>query len=143
MKNFNCVPLLLISIAVLAGCAGDGGRPVSDTSGSVASIEVARKAKTSSGDCPVTITVTNRTGTTWDGVSYHLAMNNRNGAATGRLLGSPRKKTASGDNLVDNGSVLGMKCEEIAGMALVYFGYYPAGKKQVHAHINTVRVTLR
>ena len=36
-----------------------------------------------------------------------------------------------------------MKCEEIAGMALVYFGYYPAGKKQVHAHINTVRVTLR
>lgn len=131
----------LLSTLMLAGCAG-GGKGITDGKNTLAVIEAIR-GKTSAGDCPVTLSIANRTGVAWDGASYHLAMHNRSGVSIGRLLGSPRKKTPEGEALVDAGRVLGVKCEDITGAALVYFGYYPTGKKEVHAHVNSVRVVLK
>ena len=141
----NAKPVLVILAALLAaGCSG--GRGISDSKNgkdTLAVIEIAKKSKTSIGDCPVTVTINNRMNIGWDGVSYHLAMHNRKGVAVGRLMGSPRKKTPAGEDLMDNGSVLGVKCEDIIGIALVYFGYYPTGKKEMHAHVKSVRVILK
>ena len=141
----NAKPVLVILAALLAaGCSG--GRGISDSKegkDTLAVIEIAKKSKTSIGDCPVKVTINNRMNIGWDGVSYHLAMHNRKGVAVGRLMGSPRKKTPAGEDLMDNGSVLGVKCEDITGIALVYFGYYPTGKKEMYAHVKSVRVILK
>jgi hypothetical protein len=136
-------PALVILTALLAAGCANGGRGISDSKNTLAVIEIAKKSKTSAGDCPVDITISNRMNINWDGASYHLAMHNRKGVSVGRLMGAPRKKTPSGEDLVDTGSVLGVKCEDITGMALVYFGYYPTGKKEVHAHVKSVRVILK
>lgn len=139
----NAKPAFVILAALLAaGCAG-GGQGIADSKDTLAVIEIARKSTTSAGDCPVKVTISNRMNIGWDGVSYHLAMHNRKGVAVGRLMGSPRKKTPAGEDLVDSGSVLGVKCADLTGLALVYFGYYPAGKKEAHAHVKSVRVILK
>ncbi|OAJ71400.1 hypothetical protein A7976_07680 [Methylobacillus sp. MM3] len=133
--------LAILAALLVAGCGG--GRGISDSKGTLAVIEIAKKSPTSVGDCPVKVTISNRMNIGWDGVSYHLAMHNRKGVSVGRLMGSPRKKTPAGEDLMDTGSVLGVKCEDITGLALVYFGYYPTGKKEAHAHVKSVRVILK
>lgn len=130
--------------AVLTGCAGGLSNPdVSDTTTKLAFIEVTRNTQKSQSDCPVTVRISNRTNIDWDGASYHLVMHNRNGVSIGKLLGSPRKSAKAGGNLVDTNQVLGAKCEQIAGTALVYFGYYPAGKKQVSVHNANVQIRVK
>jgi hypothetical protein len=131
-------------IVLLAGCGGGAGKESgSDTITKKAAIQVTRNGQKSDADCPVTIKISNRTNVAWDGASYHLALHNKNGVSVGKLLGSPRKSVQSGDDLVDTGKILGAKCEQVTGMALVYFGYYPAGKKQVSMHNANVQISLK
>ena len=141
MSKFSFV---IILAATLAGCAGGLSSPnVSDTTTKLAFIEVSRNTQKSQSDCPVTVRISNRTKIDWDGASYHLVMHNRNGVTIGKLLGSPRKSAKAGGNLVDTNQVLGAKCEQIAGTALVYFGYYPVGKKQVSVHNVNVQIRVK
>lgn len=138
-------PAIIAMIATaLAGCATDGGKEAAfDKRNPLAVIQIAKNAQKSAGDCAVTVKIANRMNVAWDGVSYHLSMHNKRGVSIGKLIGSPRKPTKPGNELTDSGQVLGAKCEDVTGTALVYFGYYPAGKKQVHAHNHTVRVELK
>lgn len=141
MSKFSFV---IILAATLAGCAGGLSSPnVSDTTTKLAFIEVTRNTQKSQSDCPVTVRISNRTKIDWDGVSYHLVMHNRNGVTIGKLLSSPRKSIKAGGNLVNTNQVLGAKCEQIAGTALVYFGYYPVGKKQVSVHNVNVQIRVK
>jgi hypothetical protein len=141
MSKFSFV---VVFASALAGCAGGLSNPdVSDTTTKLAMIEVTRNTQKSQSDCPVTVRISNRTKIDWDGASYHLVMHNRNGVTIGKLLGSPRKSVKAGGNLVDTNQVLGAKCEQIAGTALVYFGYYPAGKKQISVHNVNVQIRVK
>lgn len=105
-------------------------------------VQVTRNMGQAGSDCPVSVKISNRTNTAWDGVSYHVALHNRSGVSIGKVLGSPHKPVKAGGDLLDSGQVLGVKCGDLTGAALVYFGYYPAGKGEVHAHVNTVKVIL-
>jgi hypothetical protein len=136
---------LTFLVAALAGCAGGANKEESgsDTVTKKALIQVTRNAQKSDGDCPVTVKISNRTNVAWDGVSYHLAMHNKNGVSVGKLMGSPRRSVKAGGDLMDSGQILGAKCEQVTGMALVYFGYYPAGKKQVSLHNANVQISLK
>lgn len=139
----NYVLLTFMGVAV-AGCGGGLSREnISDTTTRLAIIEVTRNAQKTPSDCPVTVKISNRTRIDWDGVSYHLVMHNRNGVTIGKLLGSPKKRIKAGEDLIDSGVILGAKCEQMTGIALVYFGYYPAGKKQVSVHNANVQVRMK
>lgn len=141
-RLMGCTSFALI--ATLTGCGGGLSREdVSDTTSRLANIEITRNAQKASPDCPVTVTIGNRTRIAWDGVSYHVAMHNRNGVSIGKLLGSPRKPIASGKELIVQDTILGAKCDQVTGAALVYFGYYPAGKKQVTVHNVNVQLRLK
>lgn len=138
-------PVLVAVIAsALAGCATDGRKETTfDSKHPLAVIQISKDVQKKAGDCSFSVKISNRMNVAWDGVSYHLSMYNKRGVAIGKLIGSPHKHVKPGKELTDSGQVLGAKCEDVTGTALVYFGYYPAGKKQVHAHINTVRVELK
>lgn len=140
-------PAALVTIVIaslLAGCAGEAKKETAPGGGNtLAVIQVTRKMTQTDGDCSVSVKISNRMNIPWDGVSYHLALHNRSGVSIGKLLGSPHKPVKAGGELLDNGEVLGAKCSDLTGIALVYFGYYPAGKQQVHAHVNAVKVELR
>jgi hypothetical protein len=125
---------------VLAGCAADARKSGGDY---LATIEIQKSAATSVADCAVAVTVGNRMRDDWDGASYHVAMLNKKGVAIGKLIGVPRHFTRPGQKLADSGKVLGAKCQDIAGVSLIYFGYYPAGRKQMPLHNNQVGVTLK
>lgn len=142
--SMSKVSFVVVFATALAGCAGGLSNPnVSDTTTKLAIIEVMRNAQKSQNDCPVTVRISNRTKINWDGASYHLVMHSRNGVTIGKLLGSPRKSIEAGGILVDTNQVLGAKCEQIAGTALVYFGYYPTGKKQVSVHNANVQIRVK
>lgn len=147
MKKFCSIHLAAliatITASLLSGCAGETKKETTYGSGTLAVIQVTRKMTQTDGDCAVSVKISNRMNTAWDGVSYHLALHNRSGVSIGKLLGSPHKPVKAGGELLDSGEVLGAKCSDLTGIALVYFGYYPAGKQQVHAHVNTVKVELK
>lgn len=131
-----------IAAALGAGCAGTTGPSASGKS-TTASIEIARGSTTANGDCSVMLTVTNHSNVAWDGISYHIALHNKQGVSVGRLIGSPHRKTADGAQLSSQDKVLGVKCDQISGVGLVYFGYYPTGKKEVSVHLNQVRLSIK
>lgn len=119
--------------AMLVGCATTNG-----TNSPLASIQIERSLQTSSGDCPVHVKIINRMkGTPWDGVSYHVALRNKNNVAIGELRGVPLRYTEPGYGLVVSSQIQGAVCEEIVGVSLLYFGYYPTGQGQVRLS-NTV-----
>lgn len=146
MKNFCAThPGTVAAIAIallLAGCAGGTKKESATSGGPLAVVQVTRNMGQAGSDCPVSVKISNRTNTAWDGVSYHVALHNRSGVSIGKVLGSPHKPVKAGGDLLDSGQVLGVKCGDLTGAALVYFGYYPAGKGEVHAHVNTVKVIL-
>lgn len=143
VQSIKTAPLVLLAV-LLAGCAGGGKKEsVSDTTTRLASVQVTRLDSASEKDCPVSVRISNNTSTAWTGVSYHVSLYNKSGVSIGKLLGSPRKNISSGDDLTDSGKVLGARCNQITGIALVYFGYYPAGKKQVALHNANVQVKLK
>lgn len=138
------LPLLnaLVLATLLAGCAGE----VSKEKGRYelfATIRIERNLQKPAGDCPVGVTISNRTETAWDGASYHVSLLNKAGKAIGKLIGTPRKQTKAGQELADSGQVLGAKCADIAGVSPIYFGYYPVGKKQVPVHNSHVGTELK
>lgn len=131
----TCLALVLLPM----GCATDqksGGSL--DTRTALVVIDISKASK--AGDCAVTVAVENRTGTSWDGMSYNLALHDKRGVNAGRVLGAPRSKVKPGETIRDQSIVAGTRCENITGAAPVYFGYYPTGKKQVTVHNTNVRV---
>lgn len=137
----------LLIAAILAGCAADTSRD-GGYRGSIHDklvlVQVVKQPATSSTDCAVSVRITNRMrGTNWDGVSYHLGLLNRKNATVGKLIGAPRRYTRFGDHLEDSGKVLGARCDELVGISVVYFGYYPPGKRQESLHLSHVKAELR
>lgn len=130
---FALLPLLV------AGCASQSSNDPRDLRSSLVVIELA-KSTSKAADCPITVSIENKTGTPWDGASYNIALQDKRGVFAGRLIGSPRIKVKPGDSLTDKGTVSGFACDKITGAAPVYFGYYPAGKSQVSVHNANVRV---
>lgn len=138
MTKFHSVAASMFSL-ILIGCTTTG-----TTGGSLASIEVERKQQVSSGDCPVSVSIFNRMNRiAWDGVSFHLALRNKSGVAIGELRGIPFRYTEPGYGLVVSGQAQGVRCEEIAGVSLLYFGYYPTGQGQLRLRNSMVTVRIR
>lgn len=128
--------------ALLAGCASQGSRE--STSDPLATISIEKTSTLPAGDCAVNVTISNRVrDSNWDGVSYHVSLLDRAGKNAGRLMGAPRHPISYGQTLSDRGRVLGAKCEDIAGVELIYLGYYPKGSSQVHVHNNRVRASVK
>lgn len=142
------ITLIASALALmLAGCAGDAskkGTPRASRDNPLAIIQIEKGPPASAGDCPVSVKISNRMqGTAWDGASYHLALLDNKNVAIGRLMGAPHHYTKPGSDLVDAGLALGAKCEDVAAVSLIYFGYYPAGKKQVPLHIDRVKAEMK
>jgi hypothetical protein len=131
---------LVLVAAMLAGCASDTRKSGGNY---LATIRIEKKAATSIEDCAVAVEINNRMRDDWDAASYHVALLNKKGVAIGKLIGVPRHYTKSGQYLADSGKVLGAKCQDIAGVSLIYFGYYPTGRKQMPLHNGQVGVTLK
>ena len=136
----------LVLTLMLSGCASNIDKKAANVSktGTFATIQIEKSKQPSSGDCAVSVKIVNQMkDTVWDGVSYNVAMLNKSNVAIGRLLGTPHQRTSTSSSLADTGQVLDAKCGDIAGVSLIYFGYYPAGKREVSVHNNRVKVELR
>ena len=132
-------------VLALAGCAATESRNVTpdDSKGMLAIIQI-EKSQTSLSDCHVSVNISNRMkGAAWDGVSYNVALLDKKNVAIGRLIGIPHQYTKTGYSLADTGQVQGARCEDIADVSLIYFGYYPAGGKEVHLHNNRVKTEIK
>ncbi len=128
--------------AALGGCATPDRRESATDPLVIISLE--KKSTTLAGDCTVIVAIANRVRDTgWDGASYHLSLLNRKGVSIGRLMGAPRKQVAYGHQLADSGRALSIRCEDIVGAELIYLGYYPTGKAQVHVHNHRVRISVK
>ena len=136
-----------VLVSVLAGCASNTNittTPKESKTGPLAVIQIEKIKQPSSSDCPVSVKIVNRMkDVDWDGVSYHLAMLNKNNVSIGKLIGIPHQYTKSGSILMDSGQVLDAGCDDIAAVSVVYFGYYPVGKKQVPVHNNRVKAEIK
>lgn len=139
--------LLFMLAAVLAGCATTptASNPQSDRlTDLLVSIQVTKTQPTATADCPVSVKITNKmNGMNWDGVSYQLGALNKLNVATGQIIGAPRKKTAPGGTVAENTKVLGVSCDTIVGLSVLYFAYYPSGKNAVHIHNSQVKAQLK
>ena len=141
----NLIFLAAVLVSALAGCASNTNTtPKESKTGPLAIIQIEKSKQPSSSDCPVSVKIVNRMkDVDWDGVSYHLAMLNKNNVSIGKLIGIPHQYTKSGSILMDSGQVLDAGCDDIAAVSVVYFGYYPAGKKQVPVHNNRVKAEIK
>jgi hypothetical protein len=141
----NLIFLAAVLVSTLAGCASNTNTtPKESKNGPLAIIQIERSKQPSSSDCPVSVKIVNRMkDVDWDGVSYHVAMLNKNNVSIGKLIGSSHQYTKSGSILMDSGQVLDAGCDVIASVSVVYFGYYPAGKKQVPVHNNSVKAEIK
>lgn len=137
--------MLIALCLALAGCATPGREGRTDRDDRyLAVIQLQKAASPETRDCPFSIRIRNRIPSMqWDGVSYHVSLSGKNGKTVGKLIGAPRSATKPGQDLKDNGKALNARCGEITGASLVYFGYYPQGRKQVNLHNNQVKVTLK
>lgn len=127
----------------LAGCATDAGRdrPVR-THDTLVHMQLEKQPQ--GGDCAVAIRITNRMrDINWDAVSYQVALLDHKNTTRGRLAGAPRRYTRHGQFLEDGGKVYGTHCEELVSASVIYFGYYPPGKRQTTVHLGNVKVELR
>ena len=132
------VPIGLM-VATTMGCALPLGpsRPL-------AVIQVVKNSQSSAGNCPVTVTIFNQmNGVPWDSVSYHVALRNKDNAAIGELKGIPEKYTEPGFGMVFGRQVNGVKCGEITGISVLYFGYYPTGQGQERLSTSVVSAELK
>jgi len=134
-----------VLVSALAGCASNTNTtPKESKTGPLAIIQIEKSKQPSSSDCPVSVKIVNRMkDVDWDGVSYNLAMLNKNNVSIGKLIGIPHQYTKAGSILMDSGQVLDAGCDDIAAVSVVYFGYYPAGKKQVPVHNNRVKAEIK
>jgi hypothetical protein len=141
MKQLHLVAVLALSLATLVGCAAPGEvRPA----GPQAVIEVERRPEAGSNDCPLYISVFNRTpGVAWDGFSYHIALRNQNGTAVGEVRGIPHRYLELGNGLGVPNKVQGVKCESLVSVTLLYFGIYPQGRGQVRLDNSRVAISLK
>ena len=143
----NLIFFAAVLVSALAGCAGNTNTnttPKESKTGPLAIIQIEKSKQPSSSDCPVSVKIVNRMkDVDWDGVSYHVAMLNKNNVSIGKLIGIPHQYTKSGSILMDSGQVLDAGCDDIAAVSVVYFGYYPAGKKQVPVHNNRVKAEIK
>ena len=143
----SLISLTIIALAsMLAGCAATESRNVApdESKGMLAIIQIEKSPQASLSDCHVSVNISNRMkGAAWDGVSYNLALLDKKNVAIGRLIGIPHQYTKSGYSLADTGQVRGARCEDIADVSLIYFGYYPAGGKEVHLHNNRVKTEIK
>jgi hypothetical protein len=145
VRSLTTLTALVLTL-MLASCATDNDKTTANVSktGPLATIQIEKSKQPSSGDCPVSVKIVNRMkDVDWDGVSYHVAMLNKNNVSIGKLIGIPHQYTKSGSILMDSGQVLDAGCDDIAGVSVVYFGYYPAGKKQVPVHNNRVKAEIK
>jgi hypothetical protein len=138
-NQFRGMAAYLALVLLLIGCATEKSASSVDMRTSLVTIAIA-KGPQKGADCAVTVSIENRTGVAWDGISYHIALHDKRGVAAGRLMGSPRTRVKPGDTLEDRSIVAGSRCEIITRAAPVYFGYYPTSKKQVTVHNTNVRV---
>ena len=145
VRSLTSLTALVLTL-MLASCASNNDKAAANVSkpGTLATIQIEKSKQPSSEDCTVSVKIVNQMkDTVWDGVSYNVAMLNKGNVAIGKLLGTPHQHTSTGSSLTDTGQVLDAKCEDIAGVSLIYFGYYPAGEKQVSVHNNRVKVEIR
>jgi len=137
--EFRRIAICLALVLLPMGCSTEQKTGSSlDTRTALVVIDISKNTKAA--DCAITIAVENRTGTSWDGMSYNLALHDKRGINVGRVLGAPRTKVKPGATIKDQSIVAGTRCENITGAAPVYFGYYPTGKKQVTVHNTNVRM---
>lgn len=139
------IPILLLA-ALLAGCSTEAARSGAEKENInelLASIQIKKLQPSASTDCPVSVKISNRMNVAWDGVSYQLGALNKNNVATGQIIGAPRQKTKPGSDLAENTQVLGVSCDSIVGVSMLYFAYYPSGKNAVHLHNSQVKAALR
>jgi hypothetical protein len=137
---------MLTFAALLAGCASEttkSSTPGERLTDQLAAIQVTKTKPTATKDCPVSIKITNKMGMDWDGVSYQLGALNKLGVATGQIIGAPRHSTKPGTILTENNQVLGVPCDSIVNVSVLYFSYYPAGKNAVHIHNAQVKAQLK
>jgi hypothetical protein len=144
VKSLVTITLLVLTLT-LTSCASNNNKTTANISktGALATIQIEKSKQPSSIDCSVSVKIVNQMkDTIWDGVSYHVAFLNKRNVTIGKLLGTPRQRTNTGASLTETGQVLNAKCEDIAGVSLIYFGYYPAGKNQLSVHNNRVKVEV-
>ncbi|WP_109014321.1 hypothetical protein [Novimethylophilus kurashikiensis] len=137
---------ILTFAALLAGCAAETAKsngPSERLTDQLAAIQVIKTQPTATKDCPVTVKVTNKMGIDWDGVSYQLGAMNKLGVATGQIIGAPRHATKPGATLTESNQVLGVPCDKIVNVSVLYFSYYPVGKNAVHIHNVQVKAQLK
>ncbi len=128
---------------MLAGCATDvrRDRPVR-THDTLVHMQLQKQPQ--GGDCAVALRVTNRMrDINWDAVSYQVALLDRKNVTRAKLAGAPRRYTRHGQFLEDAGRAYGVRCEELVAVSVIYFGYYPPGKRQTTVHLVNVRAELR
>jgi len=138
------IPMLVLA-GLLAGCAAEPGKTTAseNLNAQLASIQVTKIKPTAVKDCPVSVKITNKMDGDWDGVSYQLGAMNKLNVATGQIIGAPHVKTRAGGSLSENTQVLGVGCDSIVGLSVLYFAYYPSGKNAVHIHNSQVKAQLR
>ena len=119
IRKITLITAVLIA-AIVAGCATTNSKPP-------ALVQVVRNQKTEFIDCAVSVNVFNQmSGTAWTGVSLHVILRDRNNAPIGEIQEIPMRYTEPGYGITFQSKIQGVKCNEIAGLSILYFGYYPA-----------------
>lgn len=139
------LPLLtaMLLAALLAGCAADTRRSGRvQTHDTLVQMQLQKQAQ--GADCAVSVRITNRMpNTNWDAASYQVALLDRKNVTRGKLAGAPRRYTRYGQVLEDSGTVHDVRCDDLVAVSVIYFGYYPPGKRQTSLHLSNVKAELR
>lgn len=137
-------PLLAATLFAftLAGCATDG-RPLPSVRTHDTLVLMQLEKRPHGEDCAVALRIINHMrDLPWDAVSYQVALLDRKNITRGRLAGAPRHYTRHGQFLKDSGKIYGVGCNELVAVDVIYFGYYPPGKRQTTVHLSNVKTEL-
>ena len=119
-KRLNPVGYLtILAILFVAGCATMGG-------GTPATVVLTRNLDDSTSDCNVTLGAYNHMRTAWNGIAIHVILRDAGNTAIGEIQGSPQRYTETGHGILFKKTVTGVRCEDIAKISVIWFGYYPA-----------------
>jgi hypothetical protein len=135
----------IVFTVLLAACAGDARKEESAPARPHEPLVLIQLEKQPhANDCLVAVRITNRMrDINWDAASYQVALLDGKNVTRGKLAGTPRRYTRYGQILEDSGTIYGMRCEELVGVSVIYFGYYPPGKRQTSVHLINVKAELR
>lgn len=137
------LPALTVLCVSLLGCAvaPDGGRPINGRS--PAGIGVERlSGQSPAGRCDLRLGVVNGMTTSWSGFSYHVVFRGRAGQSVGESRGIPMQ-FMDPRSVVTASAVASTSCEDVAGVEVLYFGYYPSnggGQIQIRPAIITTGI---